>query len=49
MGRKRLNRPKETLIAERRARQLKYYYHHKAKISEKRMKRYYENKNLHKM
>jgi len=43
MGRKKLNRPEEELIAERRARQLKYYYANKPKISEKRMKKYYEN------
>lgn len=43
MGRKKLNRPEKELIAERRVRQSKYYYAHKTRISEKRMKKYYEN------
>ena len=47
MGRKKLNRPEEELIKERKARQKLYYERHKERINAKTMKRYYEN--LHKV
>lgn len=48
MGRKKLHRPIEELIAERRERQMRYYERNKEEFKQKCLERYHKNKrNLH--
>jgi hypothetical protein len=44
MGRKKLNRPIEELVGERKERQMRYYYKHRDEIKQKNLDRYHKSK-----